>query len=215
MLKIELATKLLYRATSADYYNEDFMNVKTYDISYPFNQLDEKCTKDVYASLENVEHKNIKGNYYIYYHRKIDLNKEDFLNQTTTTGGELEWQKTGKGWIQNTTSRSINSHNDKAFNPVIVKRYTDHAEYLKDDILKVKQYFLFKRKFFQYINLKSLPNGSIMQASGKNSFPLYLLRNRQEINDNFQFFCEYEDKSLVFFTNGTVTLYYRLSFDDI
>ena len=40
MLKIELATKLLYRATSADYYNEDFMNVKTYDISYPFNQLD-------------------------------------------------------------------------------------------------------------------------------------------------------------------------------
>ena len=54
-----------------------------------------------------------------------------------------------------------------------------------------------------------------MQASGKNSFPLYLLRNRPEINDNFQFFCEYEDKSLGFFTNETVTLYYRLSFDDI
>ena len=105
----------------------------------------------------------------------------------------------GKGWIQNTTSRSINSHNDKAFNPIIVKRYTDHAEYLKDDILKVKQYILFKRKFFQYINLKSLSNGSLTQASGKNSFPLYLLWNRQEINDNFQFFCEYEDKSLGFF----------------
>ena len=161
MLKIELATKLLYTA-SVDYYNEDFMNVKTYDISYPFNQLDEKYTKNIYASLENVEHKNINGNYYIYYHRKIDLNKEDFLNQTY--GGELEWQKTGKGWIQNTTSRSINSHNDKAFNPVIVKRYTDHDEYLKHDILKVKQYILFKRKFFQYINLKSLSNGSLMQA---------------------------------------------------
>ena len=213
MLKIELATKLLYYTASGTYYNEDFMNAKTYDISYPFNQLDEKYTKNVYASLENVEHKNIKGNYYIYYHRKIDLNKEDFLNQTIYHGDG--WHKTGKGWIQNTTSRSLNSHNDKAFNPVIVKRYTDHDEYLKDDILKVKQYILFKRKFFQYINLKSLSNGSLMQASGKNSFPLYLLRNRQEINDNFQFFCEYEDKSLGFFTNETVTLYYRLSFDDI
>ena len=173
------------------------MNVKTYVISYPFNQLDEKYTKNVYASLENVEHENIKGNYYIYYHRKIDLNKEDFLNQTIYDGDG--WHKTGKGWIQNTTSRSINSYNDKAFNPVIVKRYTGHDEYLKDDILKVKQYILFKRKFFQYINIKSLSNGSLMQASGKNSFPLYLLRNRQEINDNFQFFCEYEDKSLGFF----------------
>ena len=33
------------------------MNVKIYDISYPFNQLDKKYTKKVYASLENVEHK--------------------------------------------------------------------------------------------------------------------------------------------------------------
>ena len=45
MLKIKLATKLLYTDTSKAYYNEDFMNVKTYDISYPFNQLDEKYTK--------------------------------------------------------------------------------------------------------------------------------------------------------------------------
>ena len=95
VLKIELATKLVYYTSSADYYNEDIMNVKTYHISYPFNQLDEKYTKNVYASLENVEHRNIKGNYYIYYHRKIDLNKVDFLNQTTTSGGELEWQKNG------------------------------------------------------------------------------------------------------------------------
>ena len=108
MLKIELATKLLYYTASADYYNEDFMNyVKTYDISYPFNQLDEKYTKNVYASLENVEHKNIKGNYYIYYHRKIDLNKEDFLNQTTY-GGELEWQKTGKGRVDTKYNFALN-----------------------------------------------------------------------------------------------------------
>ena len=32
-------------------------------------------------------------------------------------------------------------------NPVIVKRYTDHDEYLKHDILKVKQYILFKRGY--------------------------------------------------------------------
>ena len=98
MLKIELATKLLYTDSSKAYYNEDFMNVKTYDISYPFNQLDEKYTKNVYASLENVEHEHIKGNYYIYYHRKIDLNKEDFLFASTIYH-EDGWHKTGKGWI--------------------------------------------------------------------------------------------------------------------
>ena len=87
MLKIELATKLLYYTASGNYCNEDFTNVKTYDISYPFNQLDEKYTKNVYASLENVEHKNIKGNYYIYYHRKIDLNKEDFCKSNNMPWG--------------------------------------------------------------------------------------------------------------------------------
>ena len=197
MLKIELATKLLYTENSTNYYNEDFMNVKTYDISYPFNQLDEKYTKNVYASLENVEHERIRGNYYIYYHRKIDLNKDDFL--LPSKFHEDGWHKTGKGWILNTTTRVLNFYGDKAFNPVIVERHTAHDKYCKADTLKVKQYILFKRKFFQYINLNSLSNGSLMQASGKNSFPLYLLRNRQEINDNFQFFCEYEDKSLGFF----------------
>ena len=195
MLKIELATKLLYYGSGAseDYYNEDFIDVKRYDISYPFNQLDEKHTKNVYASLENVEHEHIKGNYYIYYHRKIDLNKKGFLNQNPADG----WHKTGKGWIQNTTTRELNYHGDKAFNPVIVKRYSLFTvEYLRDDVLNVKQYILFKRKFFQYINLNSLSNGSLMQASGKNIFPLYLLRNQQEINDNFQFFCEYENQKI-------------------